>query len=343
MRARKLAGALLPIATYLAASGFWACARESAWNEQELTTDAQFRDVFFLDAERGWLVGGGAAIEGGIIGSTVDGGETWSFQTGQVPTGAASSAHRHQAVHFFDGDRGLLAGDRGMVLRTVDGGENWHRLLYTSRHFFDLSFVDDRYGWVVGDGQLFRTTDGGDVWFPSFAEDFDGPFTARAIQFLDREIGWAAGVGGAIYRTSDGGSSWTEVVAPRSGEPRLTALSFVDPQRGWIVGEEGTILQTADGGRHWLPQPSGTPASLTGVHFIDLSTGWAVGFDRSDSTSTILHTVDGGATWAVQSIVEGQMLFTLEVASRGDAWAAGERVRPYPQTLLRHRPELAER
>lgn len=54
---------------------------DGEWVVQVLTTDAEFKDAFFRDALRGWVVGGGYPVEGGIVGSTVDGGRRWSFKS----------------------------------------------------------------------------------------------------------------------------------------------------------------------------------------------------------------------------------------------------------------------
>ena len=308
----------------------------SGWTAQELGTDAEFKDVFFLDSERGWIVGGGHPVEGGIVGSTVDGGRTWSFSSGLIRGQTRPESVHLRAVQFLDEHRGFIVGSAGYVLRTVDGGEHWHPVHRGGRHLADLQFVDLQTGWAVGGSTLIRTEDGGDTWASPMPGGSELPFSARAIQFLDRDRGWGVGVGGAIYGTTDGGESWSQLIETRSGEPGLWALRFVDTERGWVVGEGGTILRTEDGGQTWSRQETPTSSFLTGVHFLDPTTGWAAGFDRSDSSSVILHTQDGGSTWRVQLPIEGQALFALAFTESGFGWAAGERVRPHPQRLFRY-------
>ena len=312
------------------------------WTIHEIATDAEFRDVFFLDALRGWVVGGGYPVEGGIVGSTVDGGRTWSFKSDLIHSNTGSHAVHLQAVWFLDEGRGFIAADGGKILRTVDGGEHWHAVHRGHRFLFDLYFVDDQFGWAVGDLRLIRTTDGGETWHRPIPHDSEQPFSARAIQFLDRDVGWAVGKAGAIYHTTDGGEHWTQQARPQSGMPDLRALAFVDVERGWAVGESGTVLHTTDGGLNWSRQESSTESFLTGVHFLDASTGWAVGFDRGASRSIVLHTIDGGETWAPHLQVEGEALFGLTFTETGYGWAVGERVRPHPQKLLRYEPAAAE-
>lgn len=311
---------------------------DGQWTVQELGTDAEFRDVFFLDALQGWVVGGGYPVEGGIVGATVDGGRTWTFKSNLIPGTRNPHVVHLQAVWFLDAQRGFIAADSGKILRTVDGGEHWHAVHRGRRFLFDMYFVDEWYGWAVGDNNLYRTTDGGATWQRPIPHDADQPFSARSIRFLDRNVGWAVGTAGAIYHTIDGGESWAQQAKPQSGLPKLRALTFIDPDRGWAVGEIGTILHTTDGGLTWKRQKTGIGSFLTGVHFSDALTGWAVGFDRSDSSSTILHTIDGGETWVPHLKVEGEALFSLTMTETGYGWAVGERVRPHAQRLLRYEP-----
>ena len=67
---------------------------------------------------------------------------------------------------------------------------------------------------------------------------------------------------------------------PESSTARMTCA---------IPGAFGTIWATSDGGATWLPQTSGTVNDLSGVNFINASTGWSVG-----AGSTVLKTTTGG-------------------------------------------------
>jgi photosystem II stability/assembly factor-like uncharacterized protein len=78
-------------------------------------------DVFFLDANRGWLVGA-TEDEAGEPGpsevlTTADGGATWQVQA-KVPTSLRS-------IRFVDAQNGWAVGSAGKVYRTADGGATW--------------------------------------------------------------------------------------------------------------------------------------------------------------------------------------------------------------------------
>ena len=57
------------------------------------------------------------------------------------------------------------------------------------------------------------------------------------------------------------------------------------------------ILKTTDGGANWISRNSVTGFTLISVHFIDASTGWAVG-----GHGTILKTTTGGGVTSVEDI-----------------------------------------
>jgi photosystem II stability/assembly factor-like uncharacterized protein len=305
------------------------------WIAGELGTRAEFRDVFFLDADRGWIVGGGHGIGGGILGSTTDGGRTWRFRSGIArPDRRASSFHLN-AIRFVDDRIGFIVGDGYVILRTVDGGEHWHGIKSNRRvwaHLSDLQFVDRNHGWTIGEGGLARTTDGGATW--------EGPLTVdpeagdsnitrgRALHFVDRDRGWLVGRFGLIRFTTDGGKSWTRIGGAQASEkPDLRGLDFADDLHGWAVGEHGAILHTADGGKTWNPQASGVRDVLVDVDFIDTARGWVVGFNSSTGSSTVLYTDNGGTTWTEQARVGSELMQALFALDHRHAWAVGEQRR----------------
>lgn len=90
-----------------------------------------------------------------------------------VPTPAGAGADLN-AVQFPTTSTGYIVGDSGLVLRTVDGGASWVRLVLSpggvttfSANLRAMHFVSELEGWVVGDGAtLLHTTNGAtsDAW-----------------------------------------------------------------------------------------------------------------------------------------------------------------------------------
>lgn len=330
------------------------------WESIELGTDAEFRDIFFLDSENGWIVGaGGVGVNGGIIGRTRDGGETWQYTSGLVPKRYRTSSIDLNAVHFVDEMYGTIVAESGVLLFTTNGGVRWQRPRPTGPvyvHHRDVEFVDQRHGWIVGHGGVLRTEDGGNNWV---GIDKEQGVTGVALDFLDISRGWVVGKFGRVYRTNDGGEEWEKVEAlgnldGLTGDeiPSLTSVHFTDVNHGWIAGyrremtlmeqhDHAVIIHTSDGGQTWTHQLNGVEALLTSIRFADRLRGWAIGYNGNNGVSTVLHTEDGGRTWQTQTTIYGEKLLALHV--RGDhVWAVGDRVREEPQRLLRLVPSSAD-
>lgn len=166
--------------------------------EEEIPTNASFRDAFFVDPDHGFLIGGGYGIEGGLVGRTTDGGRKWSFLSGLIESSRPSGALDLRAGWFFDPWTGLVVGD-GCILRTTDAGEHWravHRGPARVGHLSDITFVDDTHGWAVGflrsngTSAVLESSDGGETWAPHLTVDGE---ELHAVTFTDPDHGWAVG------------------------------------------------------------------------------------------------------------------------------------------------------
>jgi photosystem II stability/assembly factor-like uncharacterized protein len=309
---------------------------EPPWEEVTLGTDAEFFDMVFVDADHGWIVGGGPFVEGGLVGRTSDGGATWRYDSGLVRERGVSR-FRITGIEILPAGRVCAVGSGGRVLLSDDDGANWRSIRRRElRHPSDVEFVDDRTGFIVGMDGLARTQDGGDTWQQVADQDTGSRIDARALAFVTRDHGWLAGAFGVLRRTDDGGRTWTRVETPALNDrTHLWALFFVDPRHGWAVGEEGLVIHTADGGTTWSRQPADGRSLLTDVRFLDPRRGWMVGFDRDAGTSTIFATTDGGERWTVEATVHGEELRALAVVDPDHAWAVGDSTHEQPQRILR--------
>ena len=274
------------------------CSKPPAWEALPLGTSADFRDIWFTDADHGWIAGGGFQITGGLIGRTDDAGKTWRFASNLTARDRMSVL----ALHMFDLKRGVVATGDGTILSTTDGGENW--MLAARRGRVDslssLFFLDERRGWAAGHGDVLRTDDAGEMWTPLTPDGVDVSYRSpiRAIQFQDDNHGWAAGMQASLMRTSDGGVTWEPAFAEglrRAGSaamplaagehPNFWDVFFVDDQAGWVVGEEGTILATANGGGTWTRQNTGLADARSAAKLERIpKAGGSVVIDAGDRT-----------------------------------------------------------
>jgi photosystem II stability/assembly factor-like uncharacterized protein len=103
-----------------------------------------------LDDQEGWIAGEG-------LYHTSDGGANWDI----VMEGTVGGEKDFHDMQFVDALNGWLAGARGRILVTRDGGDTWHEVDNNSSSFtlLGLSFVDQDKGWLVGDyGTILTTT-----------------------------------------------------------------------------------------------------------------------------------------------------------------------------------------
>lgn len=135
------------------------------------------------------------------------------------------------------GSRLVMAGERGIVLASEDGGKSWEQArVPVAVTLTALSFVDADNGWAVGHGGVvIATRDGGRTW----ARQLDG----RDIARLELEAATAAGDARRIAMAK-------QLVQDGSDKP-LLAVHFWNAKRGMAVGAYGLAVHTEDGGASW--------------------------------------------------------------------------------------------
>ncbi|SPD74135.1 hypothetical protein PITCH_A2050023 [uncultured Desulfobacterium sp.] len=244
-----------------------------SWQRVSMSEDYTFNDVYFV-GKKGWIVGGG-----GVILHTDDSGITWSTQSAtgggpptlEISTGAdrtcpvvePSSALRQtlMKVFFIDQDKGITVGADGTILRTEDGGINWINVSpnlleilpaelidrgVTSVNLYDVLFLNETSGWVVGDwGTILCTADEGKTWKVSHIGHFPPLFS---ISFKNLKEGWTVGQNGFALKTDNGGDTWTKFSIDT--ENSLYRIQ-VKEDYGVIVGDQAITFESNDGGKTW--------------------------------------------------------------------------------------------
>lgn len=277
-----------------------------SWQLMPTGTDRALYSVQFVDAENGWVSG-----QDGIMLHTTDGGKNWSRQ-------ATGTSVYLFAVAFLDRQRGFAVGDRATLLETKDGGQHWairklsqteglteaQRIESQDPVLYDVFFVDQNHGWVVGEfGKIMHTQDGGVTWVEQqnslighgVFDVLDIP-TFFGVHFTNRTDGFVAGLDGKIARTNDGGTTW-RFEEMELDYPIVDPLFEVLPMgqgNAWGVGAAGEIVRLEAGANKWKRAKLGMEVAtwLRGIEFITPENGWIVG-----GFGLILHTQDGGKTW----------------------------------------------
>jgi len=127
------------------------------------------RDMFFIDSLTGWYSHGTGVYK------TTNCGNNWITQI--LPTGGnifitgvnKFSALNKDTLWAVGGVMAVGSGSRGILYRTIDGGNNWlFNLPDTSINnflYYHLQFVNKRIGWAYSTIRGIHTTNGGDTNF----------------------------------------------------------------------------------------------------------------------------------------------------------------------------------
>ena len=230
-----------------------------------------------------------------------------------------------RGVSVVDDRTAWASGSKGTVLRTLDGGSTWILRPVPGAEttdFRDIEAFSRDEAVIMGidrPAKIFRTTDGGETWTQTFADDSPGVFL-DGLAFFDDKNGLAVGdpTDGRFFviSTTDGGATWA-LLPPDSrpvalaGEAAFaasgTSLAVLGDDRVWLStgGPASRVWRSEDRGRHWEPVPSalleGSPsAGGFSVAFLDARTGLTVGGDYKAETAAVgnaAFSADGGKTW----------------------------------------------
>ena len=253
---------------------------KAVWEPVNFKADVDLYDVYFVDDDSGWAVGGASELAGGVILHTRDGGANWAVQMGDPQSSDAAI----QSLRFIDATHGWAVQDalREPRLLHTDDGETWTQAGSLLRHFSDYTFTSLQNGIVAHGADLWATGNGGNSWKKVAACDVQAEvegLTKRiecnflSLYFPTPAIGYAVGSAGALkngfalFKTGDGGATWQSSVI-QTDPGRAENVFFTDENTGYVrIGypDSGLLYRTADGGlslnqsrirtRHWLRSP----------------------------------------------------------------------------------------
>ncbi len=281
----------------------------ASWFGQSSPTPENLWDVWFTDANSGYIVG-----DHGIVLRTITAGVFTTPGTGwlRAPPGAngTDSLIQLNAVDFSnDGSLGLVAGNTGLLLRTLDGGTTWESL-----------------------GSLGTPEDLLSVAIPK------GP-TATG------DVAYASGGNGVIIRSADVRAAvptWTlSTVGAGAPKPSLNAILFpAGDNTGCAVGNSaGLTMYFTINGTSWSQVTGGSlPATTTGNWLALGADAGGVNTYAAGDGGKVAHSANLGSTWvdfaspgavtinAFQAPTTGAILYAAagdgKVYKNTGAWAA---------------------
>lgn len=264
-----------------------------------------------------------AVTNSSAIYKSADFGTSWEAVT-PVPNSTLTK------LFAFSDDVVYAGGQKGLIMKTTDGGKNWKALSHIANNVClsinGLFFLTKDFGFsATSYGGIAKTSDGGATWVSLKKDTSAATVTNNSVVFTTSTTGFVAGQLSSsidiIYKTVDAGTTWT-VASKGVAAASLNSIAFGNTQVGAAVGAKLKILYTKDGGTTWaLATTTGVPtaqatATLNSVTFLSGTEAIAVG------DKVTLKSNDGGQTWTYVALTTTQTLNGVAFLNN-NAWAIG--------------------
>ena len=246
-------------------------------------------------------------------------------------------------ISFVSTQVGYAAGERGLVLKTIDGGKTWTSAMSSntdSYYWYGIQALTEQDLLVSGfyDGPPIDSSpsefavvrwshDGGTTWSDDIVLPTDTAFRAH---FFDASKGIVLAAESPNYivpafLTQDGGATSAD-----------WAIVTADPNEDWF-GSQFSALATgstrasgisycasANYGTDWNCGPSVDAVFDGATFFLDETHGWVGGGSISPTVEGWLHrTTDGGQSWSDRTLDSAWPIREIRFATASLGWAAG--------------------
>ena len=137
-----------------------------------------------------------------------------------------------------------------------------------------ISAVDANIAWASGQkGTVLRTVDGGTHW-QAMQVAGAGALDFRDVEAFSADVAVVLSIGpgeaSRVYRTDDGGRSWTMALQNKDPRGFFDCIAF-DGERGWLLGDpvDGRyqVFATDNGGHDWRLLDNGPKAAADEAAF----------------------------------------------------------------------------
>jgi photosystem II stability/assembly factor-like uncharacterized protein/flagellar hook assembly protein FlgD len=230
------------------------------WNYQYIRTTNRLNDIFFLNAQEGWIVGGKPLIScsQGIneIFHTTDGGNHWATVYSGLE-GVLSGV-------FFVGSNGWAVGGPALdnfcdkvILRTQNNGSTWtgsRPATLLPGRLKSVKFLDSLVGYAAGGVNVLKTINGGNDWMPVYQGTgiISDPMPFD-VSVLSDSLVISLSVQ-HILKSVDGGNTWTVEWQPSDIQNQfLHCFFFLNDSTGWASGTNATVVKYSSGTWRLLP------------------------------------------------------------------------------------------
>jgi len=233
------------------------------------------------------------------------------------------------SVFFINELVGWAVGHDTIILKTIDGGNNWH-IQYANtlaeKPLLDIVFKDPLHGVAVGAyGQFYRTIDGGETWLSEFHESFlfeedieyleelkvedeEAYFDEREsiLPHFNRIISdgrttYLVGEIGLIAKSNDLGLTWEKFDEIYQGS--FFDLSRTQQGNLLVAGLRGNVFRSLKNGTPWQVSQTGTSSLLNSIVLSDEGRIFILG-----NNGVILESNDDGYSFTLKVQPDGKSL-----------------------------------
>jgi photosystem II stability/assembly factor-like uncharacterized protein len=183
-----------------------------------------------------------------LFNATTIASEVW-FLHSNIPT----KCNLH-GICFLNNDTGIVVGDSGTILRTIDRGATWTAQNSGRKgNFYAAAFANSQDGIILGDTTVF-THDAGKT-FACAAGLVDSILRAMYLRNVVAVRGsgfFASGLKkGKLLKIDEMGNTALEISI--SADLSISGIAFTTKDSGWVVSNMGQIFSSTNSGTTWNP------------------------------------------------------------------------------------------
>lgn len=280
----------------------------------------EIRSVYAADANNAYAISGSQLLR------TIDG-VTWVASSGL-------SAQLYGLT--VSGDNLVVTGTNGSILKRT-AATNWTDPIATvaagltasvsgtTSTLFDVTYAGGA-AYASGDaGAVVKSTDSGATWTLKAGGNSK---SFMSSSFINDSTGWVTGRDGSVMKTADSGATWASDKAGITTGTVLQAVQFLDAGTGFTAGyygANGVVYKYSGGNWTAMSLPSGV-SQIWGLHMVDATHGWAVGFPGTGAVSGVALKTTDGQNWSFDAAGLGAniQLYSVDSTSAANGWAVGQ-------------------
>lgn len=280
----------------------------STWTTENTGFSEQFYDISFLDPETGFCVG-----QNGRIIKTIDGGMNWTLSASGVTKNLFS-------ICIKAADEIWAVGDSGLILNSTDYGVTWNANSLIDKRLNSIGFKGNT-GIIAGnDGTILKSINSGANWIienPTTTKDLFSlcitPNYAYALSgWVTDESDYYLYNAEEIVKTEDFLTWRTATPLP---SPGASNMSFVNDTVGFNLASYCTtngdcrilIFKTSDSADSWNASLDRSPPAWPGINYSDFSfVNDTIVYGLCGNN--ILKTTDGGVFVSMKKIKESHSI-----------------------------------